>query len=154
LAAIRNHARQGQRKANGCSQVAGAGNRPIICQKRSQREKRIKNNNTFEAVAREWHEKKKGGWSSRYAATLLMQLEANLLPQLGKLPIGEITTPVLLDALQQLEKARRVYEITRKAKQMCGQIFRYAIPKGMAARDYRRSKRRTGSQKNSSLRIN
>jgi integrase len=107
---------------------------PSSAKKEAKREKRIKNNNTFEAVAREWHAKKQSGWSPRYAATLLMQLEANLLPQLGKLPIGEITPPILLDALQQLEK-RGVYEITRKAKQMCGQIFRYAIPKGMVTRD-------------------
>ncbi len=107
---------------------------PSAHKEEQKRTKRINAANTFEIIAREWHEKKKGGWSPRYAATLLMQLESNIFPRLGKLPIGEITPAILLDALQELEK-RGVYEITRKAKQMCGQIFRYAIPKGLAARD-------------------
>lgn len=110
------------------------GTDPSLAKKEAKRNQRLKDAHTFEVIAREWHEKKKAGWSPRYAATLLMQLESNLLPQLGHLPIGDITPPILLDALQQLEK-RGVYEITRKAKQMCGQIFRYAIPKGLAVRD-------------------
>jgi integrase len=107
---------------------------PSVAKKESQRDKRIKAANTFEALAREWHEKKKGSWSPRYAATLLMQLESNLFPHLGKLPIGDITPMILLDTLQEIEK-HGAYEVTRKAKQMCGQIMRYAIPKGLTVRD-------------------
>lgn len=103
--------------------------------KREEKRTRIINNiNTFEAIARQWHAKKKNGWSERYANTIMTRLEADLFPIIGSMPIKDITPTTMLHALQEIEK-RGALEQTRRAKQFAGQIFRYAIPMGLADRD-------------------
>lgn len=107
---------------------------PSAQKEAKKRERRIKNANTFESIAREWHNKKKSGWSADYAKTILTRLEADIFNRIGNIPISSITPAIMLDALQDIEK-RGVYEVTRRAKQYCGQIFRFAIINGLADRD-------------------
>jgi integrase len=57
-----------------------------------------------------------------------------LFPSLGDRPIAEIKAPDLLAALRKIE-ARGKYETTHRAKQRCGQVFRYAIATGRAEHD-------------------
>jgi integrase len=49
-----------------------------------------------------------------------------LFPRIGKRPIREVTPPELLAALRKIE-ARGHHETAHRAKQKCGQVFRYAI---------------------------
>jgi integrase len=107
---------------------------PSAYKEEQKRNQRLNAENTFEAVAREWHCKKKSGWSEGYAKTIMTRLEADVFNRIGSIPISDITPAIMLDALQDIEK-RGVYEVTRRAKQYCGQIFRYAIPKGLVDRD-------------------
>lgn len=107
---------------------------PGVVKQEKKRDKLINAGNTFEAVARQWHDKKKSGWSTKYAGTILNRLEVDIFPSIGKYPIKEITPAIMLRALQEIEQ-RGVYELTRRAKQYCGQIFRYAIPLGLVDRD-------------------
>lgn len=89
---------------------------------------------SFEAVAREWHEKFSPTWAEGTRARILRTLEKDLFPAIGKKPIGEITAPLLLACLRKLE-ARGVIFSAHKARQYAGQIFRYAIATGRAERD-------------------
>ena len=61
-------------------------------------------------------------------------LHKELFPQLGRRPIGEITSPELLSCLRLIE-ARGVLETAKRAKQVAGQVFRYAVITGKAERD-------------------
>jgi len=90
---------------------------------------RRNHNNTFELVAREWHEKKKGAWSDSHAKNVLHRLESNVFPHIGKAPVTKITAPDLLEALQILE-ARNALEVASRTRQICSQVFRYAIQTG------------------------
>ncbi len=90
--------------------------------------------NSFEAVAREWFFTKQNGWSASNRDKVLSRLENNLFPWLGARPIAEITAPELLAVLRRTE-ARGVLETTHRAKQLAGQVFRYAIQTGRAERD-------------------
>ena len=58
---------------------------------------------SFETVAREWHEKYRSQWTEGHASTTLRRLEANLLPWLGKRPLGAIEPPELLRSLRRVE---------------------------------------------------
>lgn len=83
--------------------------------------------NTFKAVAREWYEYKKPDWSDNYARKMKLGLEKNVLPYIGSRPIAEITPPELLsEVLRRIEK-RGSLDIAARTKQICGQVFRYAI---------------------------
>ena len=83
--------------------------------------------NGFEAVAREWHSSiYLGQVSAGHAARTLIRLEQDVFPWLGGLPVGEIKTPQLLQAMRRIE-ARGAIETAHRALQACGQVFRYAI---------------------------
>lgn len=90
--------------------------------------------NTFEAVAREWHERNRDRWTPLYAEDILHRLEADIFPALGKRPIADITPLAVLNALRKIEN-RGAGEMARRAAQYCGQIFRYAVVTARAERN-------------------
>jgi integrase len=91
--------------------------------------------NSFEAVAREWHTTVHVAQvSSGHATRTLIRLEQDAFPWLGRLPIGEIKAPQLLQTMRRVE-ARGAIETAHRVLQACGQVFRYAIATGRAERD-------------------
>jgi integrase len=89
---------------------------------------------TFEAIAREWHENKRDGWQPNTAADKLNRLEKDVFPYLGTNPIASITPPQVLMVLRRVE-SRGALELSRRLKQTIGQVFRYAVATGRAERD-------------------
>lgn len=81
---------------------------------------------TFRVVALEWYEKKRPGWTEATAYNKLRQLERELLPQLGSVPVKGVTPKIILNAVQRIED-RECHETARRVLQCCGQIFRYAV---------------------------
>jgi integrase len=90
--------------------------------------------NSFEAIAREWHGKYSSKWADSHAKKLIRRLELYVFPWLGSRPIAEITPPELLAVLRRVEN-KGVHETAHRAQQNCGQVFRYAIATGRAERD-------------------
>jgi integrase len=88
---------------------------------------------TFEAIAREWLD-----LQSKKLSPITLEKSRWLLnflyPHIGQRPIREIAAPDVLVALRKIE-ARGHHETTHRAKQKCGQVFRYAIVTGRAERD-------------------
>lgn len=107
---------------------------PSIERKREKLTKELESINTFQAVANEWKTKKAISWSASNLEKVTWLLEKNLLPWLGVRPIANITAPDLLQVLRKIEE-RGAHETAHRAKQVCGQIFRYAIATGRAERD-------------------
>ncbi len=89
---------------------------------------------TFEAIAREWHEKWSHGKAKSTAETTMRRLEQKIFPWMGARPIAEIETPELLAVLRRIE-SQGILESTRRIKIICGQIFRYAVATGRAKQD-------------------
>ncbi len=90
--------------------------------------------NTFEAVAREWHTIYSPNWAQSHAKKIIRRFELYIFPWLGNRPISDITPPELLGVLRKVEK-RGILETAHRAQQNCGQVFRYAISTGRAERD-------------------
>jgi integrase len=104
-------------------------------EKQEVRRRQIANaQNTFEGVAYEWLEHNKELWSENHAKTIQRRLERDVLPLIGHKPIRDISPRQLLDVIKLIEK-RSAYEMARRALQMAGQIFRYAIIHDRADRD-------------------
>ena len=91
------------------------------------------NANSFEIVAREWFERWKRTKSSKHADKVIRRLERDVFPWIGRQPIAEIKPVELLNVLRRIEG--RVVETAHRAKQNCGQVFRYAVSTGRAERD-------------------
>lgn len=88
---------------------------------------------TFEAIGREWlaHRAKTTATVTQQKATWLLE---QIFAEIGSRPILDVTAPELLAALRKIE-ARGHHESAHRAKQKCGQVFRYAIATGRAERD-------------------
>ena len=90
--------------------------------------------NSFENVAREWFTKNKHIWTEGHSKTIISRLELNVFPWLGTQPVSSITAPALLVVLRRIED-RGAIETAHRVKQICSQVFRYAVATGRAERD-------------------
>ena len=100
--------------------------------KQENETKRIREaQNTFKAVALEWHGKQKIKWVAHHANNVKRRLEISIFPFLGKRPIAQIEAPELLDAIRKVE-ARGAHYLAHRVLQICGQVFRYGIAQGVA----------------------
>ena len=111
-----------------------AGIDPSQARKDEKRATKLCTENTFEAVAREWHANQRGAWTPGYGKQVLVRFEANVFPEIGSRPIAAIEAPELLDVLRKVEQ-RGVLETAKRLRGIVGQVFRYAIATGRARRD-------------------
>lgn len=107
---------------------------PGVLKNSIKRSKKLAAENSFEAIAREWHTKFTPKWTKEHGERILIRLEQNVFPWVGRRPINEVTAPELLSALRRVE-ARGAIETAHRISQICGQIFRYAIVTGRGERD-------------------
>lgn len=114
--------------------LLAAGKDPCEERKLSKLEQHKEYDNTFEAMAREWHEKRVHTWKARHGANILKRLETHVFPDLGARPISRITPHELLQPIQEVEKAGTI-DLAHRLMQTCSQVFRYAVATGRAKAD-------------------
>jgi len=102
--------------------------------RKAQKAAETEESETFEVIAREWHNKFTPTWAPSHADKILRRLELYIFPWLGNKPVRSITPPELLACLRRLEE-KGTLDTAHRAKQNCGQVFRYAIATGRAERD-------------------
>lgn len=100
---------------------------------------------SFEEVAREWYAVRKDGWAKSYGDKIIARFETDVFPWIGKVPVADVTAPMLLEVMRRIE-ARGVLETAHRALQDCSQALRYAVATGKAssnpARDLKGALRR------------
>ncbi|MET3132627.1 integrase [Oxalobacteraceae bacterium GrIS 1.11] len=90
--------------------------------------------NTFESVARSWLSKTAANRATSTQEKNTTWLERNVFPEIGAMQIAAIGPRDVLAALRKIE-ARGAIESAHKIKQLCGQVFRFAVAAGMVERD-------------------
>ncbi|HRF10993.1 MAG TPA: integrase arm-type DNA-binding domain-containing protein [Candidatus Accumulibacter phosphatis] len=90
--------------------------------------------NSFEAVAREWHKEFAATWTEHTRWKNLRILEVNAFPWIGARVIGELRAPELLAVLRRV-KDRGLLDTAHRLRQTVGQVLRYAIVTGRCDRD-------------------
>ncbi|WP_422851381.1 tyrosine-type recombinase/integrase, partial [Citrobacter freundii] len=73
-------------------------------------------NNTFQAVALEWHGTKVSRWSEGYASDIIEAFNKDIFPYIGQQPVNEIKPLVLLNVLRRME-SRGATEKAKKVRQ-------------------------------------
>lgn len=104
---------------------------PSIRKKERVRQTKLAMSNSFEAVAREWHEVMRPKWTPHHAKNVIESLEQDIFPAIGDRPIAELKAPEILDALRKIEK-RGAIDIAQRVRQRCSAVFAYAIGTGFA----------------------
>lgn len=90
--------------------------------------------NTFEAVARAWHELKKPGWDAVHTKDVITSLERDIFPHIGNIPITALKAPKLLAVLQLVEK-RGAIETAHRLRQRLSAVFVHGIASGVCEAD-------------------
>lgn len=89
---------------------------------------------TFEAIAREWFCKHVSTWTQDTGDKTMRRLQRDVFPSLGSRPVGEISAPELLVSLRRIE-SRGTGNIVHRELRTIGRIFRYAVACGRADRN-------------------
>lgn len=90
--------------------------------------------NSFEAVAREWHLRNSIKWSDGHRKQILKRIEVDLFPYIGNNPITDIEPRQILKCLRRIEE-RGAISTAHRVMTDAAQIFRYAIATDKATRD-------------------
>lgn len=122
---------QAREKRDAAKKLLSAGSDPGEVKKAEKIAQKLNYENTFEAIAREWHQLRADRWSLRYRDEIIDTFEKDIFPYIGKRPIAEIKPMELLETLRRMEK-RGALEKMRKVRQRCGEVFRHAIVTGRA----------------------
>ncbi|HCT9312135.1 TPA: tyrosine-type recombinase/integrase [Citrobacter koseri] len=104
---------------------------PSFAKKEEKLVRDVQLNNTFQAVALEWHGTKVSRWSEGYASDIIEAFNKDIFPYIGQQPVNEIKPLVLLNVLRRMEN-RGATEKAKKVRQRCSEVFRYAIVTGRA----------------------
>lgn len=122
---------EARNKRDAAKKVLAAGNDPGEVKKAEKIAQKLSFENTFEAIAREWHQHKADRWSLRYRDEIIDTFEKDIFPHTRGRPIIDIKPMDWLEILRHIEK-RGALEKMRKVRQRCGEVFRYAIVTGRA----------------------
>lgn len=111
--------------AQQAKQMLAQGNDPAAAKQAAKREKQALLLNTFERLAREWHDKNRHRWKPVHAARIMRYLETDVFPHIGAMPIDGIRVKHIKGVLDGIS-ARGVYETAEKIRQWVGAVFNYA----------------------------
>ena len=89
---------------------------------------------TFEKVAHEWMSKQGPRWTEDHQTRVRRSLEIHVFPEIGQIPITEIDTITLLNALRKIEIQGK-HEAASRARQRCEGVFRYGIQTAVCERN-------------------
>lgn len=81
--------------------------------------------NTFENIAKEWHQNNIDNWTPDNAQRIWRRLERNIIPTLGKKAVNEIKPSEILALIKVMEERGATY-LSKKTVQTCAAVFRYA----------------------------
>lgn len=89
---------------------------------------------SFEKIACAWWEWWSIGKSPRHADTVMRRLKADVFPAFGHKFIDTVTAADVREVMLAIER-RDARDVAKRAHESTGQVFRYAIARGLASRN-------------------
>lgn len=110
---------------------AAEGKNPIAAKKARKAAEVAATNETFEALAREWHTSRLAGWDVGTAKRVLGALERHVFPLVGKRPYVSIMSMEWMELLRGLER-QEILEQMSRVRAYCKDIYDLARVTGRA----------------------
>lgn len=126
---------EAREKRDAARKLVADGIDPSFAKKQAKQLAAVNAANTFEAVAREWHENQKEKWTPHHILNVMRRLEIDIFPYIGSRPIADIDPPELLESVLRKIEKRGSLDVAARVKQISGQIFRYGVATGKCKRD-------------------
>lgn len=115
-------------------EVIKAGGDPMADKRARKLHNEAAHENTFEAVAKMWHDQWRTGKAEHTINTKWKRLENDVFPHFGKLPINAVTAPMVVTAVKAVNN-RGARDVAERVLNLCSQVFRYAVAHSMADRN-------------------
>lgn len=116
-------------KASAARRLLAEGGNPGAAKKEAKLAAQTASANAFELLTLEWYEKQLPRWTPDHARRVLESLQNDAFPDLGKLPVGDITAPLILATVRKVE-ARGAIETAGRVLQRISAVLRYAVQTG------------------------
>ena len=88
--------KEARAKRDEARRMIAEGYDPSLVRKQEKIASRLASENGFEALAREWHHSQLAIWSPGHATRVIESLEADAFPELGLVPVTELTAPMIV----------------------------------------------------------
>ena len=99
---------------------------PSLAKQQAKAERQAALLNTFEHIARDWHQNNISRWKPNHAQRIMRYLEKDVFPYIGSSPIQELRVAHIKQVLDAIT-ARGVAETAEKIRQWINKIFNYAL---------------------------
>ena len=119
----------GREKRDQAKRLLKAGTDPSLVRKQAKAANLLDAQNTFRAVALEWHEQQRERWIPDHVRRVMESLERDVFTYLGDRPIADITPQDVLSVIRGVEK-RGALDVASRVLQRTGGVFRYAVQTG------------------------
>jgi integrase len=126
--------KKAREKRDEARNLLAAGVDPSAVRKASKASRSLGAANSFEVLAREFHETMREQWSEAHAKRWIERLKKDVFPYVGARAVADIPAPLLLETMRRVE-SRGVRETVHSILQACGQVFRYGIATGRCERN-------------------
>lgn len=90
-------------KRDEARKLLAEGTDPAVAKKLKIQANNEASRNTFEKIAREWHQANAPQWAKVHAVEVIRTLERDVFPVIGAFPIGALTPPNILECLRLIE---------------------------------------------------
>jgi integrase len=121
---------EARKKRDAARQLVEEGKHPTREKKKEKLRKAHEGANTFEKIARRLLSIKEDGLNAKYSKQCLARMEQHVFPDIGDLPLTEITIPDVVEVVEAIGK-RGTVETAKRMKQLISQVFRYAAQRGL-----------------------
>ena len=91
-------------------------------------------NDTFQTIAKEWHETRTSDFTEKHRGTVMYRMEKYIFPLIGGEHIAKMEAPDILAVVKPLEHKGQ-NETARRILQIISQVYRYAVITGRAKRN-------------------
>ncbi|MCW3837786.1 tyrosine-type recombinase/integrase [Sphingomonas canadensis] len=89
---------------------------------------------TFQRIAEEWHQRQSARWDARYSKQVLERLRKHAFPAIGRVPVRDVTVPMVLQLVRAIEAAGTI-EMAHRVRGYLSDVFVFAIGSGRAEAD-------------------
>jgi hypothetical protein len=111
-----------------------AGRDPSVAKRLQRANVSTNDSATFEVLTRDWFRINKSKWTQVHASDTIHSLERDVFPEIGGLPVQEITPPIVLAVLRKIEQ-RPAIETAHRVRQRMSAVFVYGIASGLCDND-------------------
>lgn len=108
---------------------------PSVLKQKEKAARTAASAHTFESVARDWLVKTAAKRAAVTHGKVENWLEKDVFPYIGRQPIADIGPRDVLERVVRRIEARGAIDTAHRVKQLCGQVFRYAVVSGLTERD-------------------